>query len=150
MLMIWVVAQNLAAAVFSWFSGRLADKYGTRSALRWLTFIAMFVPVLSLLLEQYSTASWFWLTFVVLGAVPVTYRMLLNYALELTDRSNHPIYVSTVVLCMAPPIVFSPLVGETVSRVGYVIPFCSISLLLIAAWIMTLRIVEPRQTTVDS
>lgn len=143
-LMIWVVAQNLSAAAFSWFSGRLADKYGTRSALRWLTFFAMFAPTLSLAIDALSNASWFWLTYVFLGAVPVTYRMLLNYALELTHRANHPIYVSTVVLCMAPPIVLSPIVGEIVARTGYMVPFLTISTLLVAAWGMTLGIVEPR------
>ena len=145
MLMYWVVAQNLSAAFFSWISGRLADRNGTRSALRFLTFVGMFPPALSLLLEQYAGASCYWLTFVVLGAVPVTYRMMLNYALELTHRANHPIYVSTVVLCMAPPIVLSPLIGEFVARIGYTTPFLSISALLVVAWGMTISMVEPRK-----
>ncbi len=150
MLMIWVIAQNLSAALFSWFSGRLADANGTRSALRWLTFFAMFAPVVSLAVQHYASADWFWLSYVLLGAVPVTYRMFLNYALELTERSRHPIYVSTVVLCMAPPIVFSPLVGELVQRIGYVIPFLTITVLLMSAWLMTLWIVEPRVSSFPS
>ncbi|MEQ9411004.1 MAG: MFS transporter [Fuerstiella sp.] len=145
MLMYWVIAQNLSAAAFSWISGRLADVYGTRSALRWLTFAAIFAPLLALVLDRYAAAGWYWLTFVLLGAVPVTYRMFLNYALELTNREQHPIYVSTVVLSMAPPIVFSPLVGEVVDRTGYVLPFVAISAMLCAAWGLTLRLVEPRQ-----
>lgn len=144
MLMIWVIAQNLSAAGFSWFSGRLADRHGTRSSLRWLTFLAMFAPAAALLIHDHLSASWYWLSYVLLGAVPVCFRMFLNYSLELTDRHNHPIYVSTVVLCMAPPIVFSPLVGEWVERSGYVAPFSAITLLVLVAWFMTLRIVEPR------
>ena len=145
LLMVWVIVQNLSAAVFSWAAGRLADSKGTRAALRWLTFFAMFAPVGALLIREYASASWFSVAYVLLGAVPVTYRMFLNYALELTDRKWHPIYVSTVVICMAPPIVFSPLVGELVDQMDYTLPFLAISILLVAAWLMTLSIVEPRE-----
>jgi len=144
MLMVWVIAQHLAVAVFSWITGRMADRLGNRSALRWLSFASIFAPLLPLVLNAAGAADWYWLTFVWLGLVPVTYRMQLNYVLELTDRSRHPIYVSTVVLCMAIPIVLSPLVGDLVHRIGYVIPFCGIALLLIAAWGLTLTMVEPR------
>lgn len=144
MLMVWVIAQNLSAAGFSWFSGMIADKRGTRSALRWLTFLAVFPPGLSLVLAQYTNASWYWLTFAWLGAVPVTYRMQLNYALELTERRNHPIYVSTVVLCMTLPIVASPLIGKWVESSGYARPFLQITGLIAAAWMTSLFLVEPR------
>jgi predicted MFS family arabinose efflux permease len=144
MLMIWVVAQNLGAAGFSWISGLLADRFGTRSALRFTIFGAIFAPLLPLVLRNYADAEWYWVTFVWLGLVPVTYRVQLNYVLEITERSQHPIYVSTVVLCMAPPIVLSPLVGELVARFGYIGPFCSISAVVFIAWLMTLTMTEPR------
>ena len=144
MLMVWVVAQNLSAAVFSWISGRLADSNGARSALRWLTFTATFTPLLALFMKSYSTADWYWITFAWLGVVPVTYRMQLNYALELTERSRHPIYVSSVVLCMAVPIVFSPLVGAFVQSFGYVFPFCMIAAVVSGSWLLSLIMIEPR------
>jgi MFS family permease len=144
MLMVWVVAQNLSAAFFSWFSGRLADRQGTRAALRWLTFLAMFAPPLALILAAFANAQWYWISFAWLGLVPVTFRMMLNYALELTTRENHPIYVSTVVLCMAPPIILSPLVGDVVHRIGYTIPFCGIAGIVLGAWCLSLVMVEPR------
>ena len=144
MLMIWVIAQNLGAAGFSWISGQLADRFGTRCALRWLIFGAAFSPLVALLLGNTTDAGWYWLTFVWLGLVPVTYRMQLNYVLEITDRSQHPIYVSTVVLCMAPPIVLSPFIGEVVARIGYVVPFCSISCVVLVAWLLSLTMIEPR------
>ncbi|MEZ6130720.1 MAG: MFS transporter [Planctomycetaceae bacterium] len=144
MLMVWVIVQHLAVAVFSWISGRLADRLGNRSALRWLSFGSIFAPLLPLVLNAAGAANWYWLTFAALGLVPVTFRMQLNYVLELTDRSRHPIYVSTVVLCMAIPIILSPLVGDLVHRIGYVVPFCGIALILVAAWTLTLTMVEPR------
>ncbi|MEZ6063749.1 MAG: MFS transporter [Planctomycetaceae bacterium] len=144
MLMIWVIAQNLGAAAFSWVSGRLADSRGTRSALRCLFFSAVFAPLLPLTLASLVDAGYYWITFAWLGVVPVTFRMQMNYVLEITERVNHPIYVSTVVLCMAPPIVLSPLIGELVERIGYAIPFCGISFLVFTGWLLTLTMVEPR------
>lgn len=144
MLMVWVVAQHIAVAVFSWFSGRLADSNGTRSALRWLVFLAVFSPPIALILSRFFSAEWYWITFFWLGAVPVTYRMMLNYSLELTDRSRHPVYVSTVVLSMAPPIIFLPLIGAFIERYHYHIPFLVISAIIGAAWLLTLTMVEPR------
>jgi len=149
MLMVWVVAQNLGAALFSWISGRLADARGTRSALRCLIFAAVFAPLLPLLLAHFLNAGYYWLTFVWLGTVPVTFRMQMNYVLEITERVNHPIYVSTVVLCMAPPIVLSPLIGEMVERIGYAVPFCGISVVVFAGWLLTMTMIEPRDE-VDS
>ncbi|MCR9202481.1 MAG: MFS transporter [Planctomycetaceae bacterium] len=146
MLMTWVIAQNLSAAGFSWISGAIADKRGTRSALRCLTFLAIFPPALSLGLGTWANANWYWITFAWLGVVPVTYRMQLNYALELTERKNHPLYVSTVVLSMTLPIVASPLIGVWVQHSGYTLPFLQISGLVAAAWITSLFLIEPRES----
>lgn len=143
MLMTWVVGQNLAAAAFSWFSGVIADRYGTRLALRCLLPLASSVPLLSLLLAQQS-ADYFTLTFIILGVVPVTFRMQLNYVLELTARENHPIYVSTVVVCMAAPMLFSPFLGGLIDSWGYVIPFAMVTGCVSIAWLMSLWMVEPR------
>lgn len=148
MLMIWVVAQFSAAAVFSWIAGYVADRRGTLSTLRILSFAAMFVPSLSLFVAWTDSVQWYWLTFFSLGLVPVTYRMQLNYALELTSRDQHPIYVSTVVLSATVPILLSPLVGELVERFEYRPVFGAISLVLAAAWLRTLSMIEPRHQTV--
>ncbi|MEZ6122361.1 MAG: MFS transporter [Planctomycetaceae bacterium] len=150
MLMFWVIAQNLSAAFFSWLAGRCADRQGTRSALRWLAFAGIFAPLLALVSQCSLSVSWYWLTFAWLGVVPVTYRLQLNYALELTDRSRHPIYVCTVVLCMAPPIVLSPLVGDLVERIGYTAPFLGIAAILLGAWCLTLTMIEPRQARLET
>lgn len=145
MLMIWVVAQFFAAAVFSWIAGFIADARGTRCALRILSFATMFAPMLALSIAWTDSAQWYWLTFFSLGLVPVTYRMQLNYALELTDREHHPIYVSTVVLSATVPILLSPLVGELVERFEYLPVFIVISLLLAMAWVRTWFMIEPRE-----
>ena len=144
MLMIWVIVQHIAAAVFSWLSGRVADRHGNRKAIRWLAFFGTATPMVPLLISMNGLSGWFWLTFAWLGIIPVTFRMFLNYALELTTRDKHPIYVSTVVFSMAPPILLSPLIGEVVQQIGYVGPFALISAVVFIAWLMTLSMIEPR------
>lgn len=144
MLMTWVICQNLGAAIFSWIAGRIADARGTRSALRMLTLAAVFSPLLPLLLRISGTADWYWLTFLWLGTVPVTFRMTMNYVLELTEPSQHPIYISTAAMCTTPVIFLSPLAGAMISRVGYAMPFLLVSAAAGIAWMMTLLIVEPR------
>ena len=146
MLMTWVISQNLGAALFSWIAGRIADRRGTRSALRMLTFASLAAPLIPLLLQRLGTAHAYWITFIWLGTVPVTFRMKMNYVLELTRPGRHPIYVSTAALATTPVILLSPLAGLLTSRVGYAVPFCLVSAAGIAAWIMTLRITEPRRT----
>ncbi|MEP3482623.1 MAG: hypothetical protein ABJZ55_25495 [Fuerstiella sp.] len=144
MLMIWVVAQFVSAALFSWIAGFIADVRGTRSALRILSFAATFAPMLALSIAWADSAAWYWMTFFSLGLVPVTYRIQLNYALELTDRQHHPIYVSTVVLSATVPILLSPLVGELVEQFDYLPTFIAITVLLALAWTKTWFMIEPR------
>ena len=144
MLMTWVICQNLGAALFSWVAGRIADARGTRSALRALTVAAVFCPIVPLLLWQTGSAGNYWVTFVWLGAVPVAFRMKMNYVLELTIPSRHPVYLSTAALATTPVIILSPVAGMMVSRVGYAVPFCLASAAALGAWLMTLRIIEPR------
>ena len=73
-----------------------------------------------------------------------TFRMKMNYVLELTEPARHPIYISTVVFCTTPVIFLSPLAGALISKVGYAIPFILVSAAAITAWTMTFFIVEPR------
>lgn len=144
MLMTWVICQNVGAALFSWVAGRVADARGTRSALRLLTFSAVLCPIVPLLLSLRGSADLYWITFLWLGVVPVTFRMKMNYVLELTHPRRHPVYISSVALATTPVILLSPLAGVAVSRWGYVPPFLLVAAGAVVAWTMTLTIVEPR------
>ncbi|MEO2036940.1 MAG: MFS transporter [Planctomycetaceae bacterium] len=144
MLMDWVICQNLGAAIFSWIAGRIADSRGTRSALRMLTLAAVLSPLIPLALRETGAAGWYWITFLWLGTVPITFRMKMNYVLELTEPKRHPIYLSTAALSTTPVIFMSPVAGVLITRTGYGLPFLLVSATAVAAWIMTLFIVEPR------
>ncbi|MCA9066512.1 MAG: MFS transporter [Planctomycetaceae bacterium] len=144
LLMVWVVAQHIGASVFSWISGHLADRYGNRSALRFLTVAGAAAPILSLALAGWLPVQWYFVTFFWLGLVPVTFRIQSNYALEITDRTRHPAYISTMRLCMAVPFLLSPGVGWLIDRAGFQLPFLMVSAILAAAAAMTWFMYEPR------
>ncbi|MFO0976723.1 MAG: MFS transporter [Planctomycetaceae bacterium] len=144
-LMTWVIAQHVGAAVFSTISGFLADRFGTRAALRLLLTCAAFAPLLAIGLAEFSTFSWYWITFFWIGLVPVTLRMQVNYAIEIVARERHPEYISTLNLCMAIPFLFSPLVGGFVHWFGHIVPFCAVSIIVLTGSLLTWTMKEPRR-----
>jgi predicted MFS family arabinose efflux permease len=144
LLMQWVVAQHLGAALFSTISGRMADRIGTRAALRFLTAAAALAPLLALALSRLAPVHYYCLAFFWIGLVPVTFRMQVNYALEIVPRSQHPAYISTMTLCMAVPFLLSPLLGGLVQWLGFTLPFLLVSAIVsLAAW-KTWSMPEPR------
>ncbi len=146
-LMLWVIAQNVAVGVFSFISGKLADRFGNRLSLRWQVLGTALVPLLALLFTSGLSGfepKHFWLTFFFLGLTPVTIKTLTNYALELSEADQHPLYVSTLHACLAVPFVFSPLVGLLVDRMGFEKVFVGISGIITLGWLASLRLVEPR------
>ena len=146
-LILWIIAQNAAVGIFSWMSGTIADRTGYRLAIRIQVFACCFTPLLALLLTSTLLEhgeQWFWAAFVFLGLVPVTMKSFINYALELTDPSNHPRYVSTMTLCFAVPFVLSPLVGWLIDLVGYEPIFVAISVAMGLGGVLTFRMSEPR------
>ena len=143
-LMDWVIAQHVGAAVFSSISGFLADRFGTRSALRLLISAAVFAPLIAIGLANKGDVDWYWITFLWIGLVPVTLRMQINYAIEIVARHHHPAYISTLNLCMAIPFLLSPLAGGFVSWFGHTIPFLGVSCLIASAAMLTWTMKEPR------
>ncbi|MCA9036145.1 MAG: MFS transporter [Planctomycetaceae bacterium] len=140
----WVVAQHLGAALFSSISGRMADRFGTRSALRFLTASAAIAPLLALTLARVAPVHWFALTFFWIGLVPVTFRMQVNYTLEIVPRSQHPAYISTMTLAMAIPFLLSPVIGAMVQQLGFTIPFVLVAAIVSVAALKTWTMPEPR------
>lgn len=147
-LMDWVIAQHIGAAIFSSAAGLLADRFGTRSALRMLVTAAVLAPLLAIGLAATETVRWYWMAFFWIGLVPVTLRMQVNYALEIVDRSQHPAYISTLNLCMALPFLFAPLVGGLVQAYGFTFPFSTVALVVAVSSLLTWTMKEPRGQSV--
>jgi MFS family permease len=147
-LMLWVIAQNAAVGLFSWVSGKLADRFGNRLSLQWQVFGTACVPLLALFFTS-GVEGWglqhFWITFFFLGLTPVTIKTLTNYALELTEPARHPLYVATLHACLAVPFIFAPLVGWLVDWLGgFERVFLGVSGAIALGWLASLRLVEPR------
>ncbi len=145
-IMHWLIAQNAGAGLFGLIAGTIADRWGNRLALRILIFGASLTPIISL-----SLAVWFpqigvpyWITFLILGTVPTTFKALNNYALEITDSSNHPRYLSTLRLAMMVPFFLSPLYGLLIDVAGFEPVFIATSIVILMGSLMTFRLSEPR------
>ncbi len=145
-IVIWVIVQNVGTAIISMAAGPLADRRGTRLAVRVLTVAAACVPLVAVGLALVpSVGRWMYsLVFALIGLTPITYRMLTNYTLEVTQPENHPRYLGTLALCLALPCIASPLVGRLVDARGYEPVFCGISALALLGWFLSVRLIEPR------
>ena len=146
-LMAWVIAQNLGAGLFSPIVGAIADRFGNRITLRLEILMAAGTPLLALLLVGNlleGIAGPYWLTFFLLAFVPVTVKTLVNYTLEICQPNKHPQYISTLKVCMAVPFVLSPFVGLLIDRIGFRPVFIGVFVVMLAAWLMTFRLPEPR------
>ena len=149
-LMVWTITQHTAVAVRSLLAGPLADRFGTRLAVRLLVRGTSLGPLTAIALSTLPADQmneWYWVVFFPLGFTPVTIKMLINYTLEATPREDHPRYVSAIGMCLAlPVIVGSPLVGALVGWVGCVPVFIGGAVVLLVAAGQTLRLAEPRHS----
>lgn len=146
-LMIWVVVQNAATGAFSLIFGKISDYFGTRLAIRIESFVSALTPIAAIGL----TSGWFpvgvnyyWITFALLGIVPVILRTLVLHALELTDSSRHAHYLGTLTVCQALPFLLSPPLGALVDAVGFPPVFLLIAGLILTAGALTFWMAEPR------
>ena len=143
----WVIAQNLGAASFSIPSGWIADRLGNRIVLRWMLATMCVAPVLAIVLAQFPSLGWSWFTVVfwLLGLTPVAIRFFNNYTLEITERSNHPKYLSTLGLAMAlPPMLLSIPIGWLAEAISFEFVFLVVTVCLLTAFILTFFLIEPR------
>ncbi len=150
-LMVWVITQNASVGGFSLFVGPLADLWGNRLTLRTLIFGSAVCPLLAISLTWLdgTGAGLYWLVFIPLGTAPLVLRILANYTLETCEPAEHPRYLSTVNLCLAVPMVLSPLVGWAVDVVGFAAVFLSASALIFLGGCLTFRLDEPRHRAED-
>ena len=146
MLMWWVIVQNAGTALFSLMAGPLADWRGNRVVLRLVMLGIVCVPILAIALAHAPAAgkSLYSLVFLAVGMTPVVLKTMNNYTLEICEPADHPRYLSTLGLCAAAPLLFSPLVGLLVDVTNFETVFFGTSVLLLFGWLMTFSLTEPR------
>jgi MFS family permease len=142
----WVVAQNIGTALFSLLTGPIADRRGNRLALTIVTLLIAAGPLAALACIHWPEIGKraFPLAFTLVGLTPVAQKTFNNYTLEITDPPHHPRYLSTLSLSMAVPIYASPLVGYAIQLVGFEAVYLAVVGLLLAGWLLSLGLTEPR------
>ena len=143
----WVIAQNFGAALFSIPAGWMADRFGNRLVLRVMMLLLCVAPVLALVLARLGDAGqpWFTAVFCLLGLTPVTFRILNNYTLEVTEKISHPRYLSTLSLAMSGPAILpSSFFGALVDWVSFEFVFAIVVSCVFVGWLLTFTLEEPR------
>ena len=152
-LLWWVVVQNAGTGLFSLLAGPIADRSGNRLVLKVIVFCCAIPPLLAVALAQLSPElgrQLYWVVFIPIGLTPVTMKVLANYTLEISSPADHPRYISTLSLCSAAPIVvFSPLLGLTVSLTSFEFVFALGAVVILLGGFLTWRLREPRHHVVD-
>ena len=146
-LLTWVVIQNLGTGFLSLPAGILADRYGNRFVLRIVLLMLIAGPILALTLSYfYDLGRWlFPIVFFLIGATPITFKIVNNYTLELTQKINHPRYLSTIAIAYAiPAILLSPLAGLAFDLLGVEAVFFFVVSIIGFGWLMTFSVREPR------
>ncbi|MCA9248255.1 MAG: MFS transporter [Planctomycetales bacterium] len=147
-LLFWVAIQNAGTALFTLLTGPAADRRGNRVVLRCAVLASAVAPLSAVVMSWAPLeigSRFFWLSFAQLGLTPVTLKLLANYTLEICERQEHPLYVSTVSLCVALPVMLlSPGIGWLISQIGFEIVFLVGSGVIFSGGIMASRLIEPR------
>jgi MFS family permease len=148
----WVVAQNIGVGMYSLVAGPLADRRGNRITLQLLVVCAAAAPILTVSFTQAPSVAhdWFWVVFLLLGLTPITIRTLYNYTLEICPVADHPRYLSTLSLCMAVPLFFSPLTGEMGDSAGFEQVFIVGAVLILLGGLVTFTLIEPRHRKIET
>ncbi|PHS07133.1 MAG: hypothetical protein COA78_13690 [Blastopirellula sp.] len=145
-LIYWVMIQNAGTAMFSLLAGPLADRKGNRVVLQIFLLGILLLPIgaMGLINLGSAGASWFNLLFLCLGVVPITFRTFTHYTLETAQNSDHPRYLATLSLCIAAPVVFSPLVGWLIDLTSFELMFSLIAAIVFTGWMVSFTLEEPR------
>jgi hypothetical protein len=148
-LLLWVLTQNASVSLLSLVVGPLADARGYRLTLRLLVFGSAVGPLYAVALTCLPAAvatRIFWLVFIPLGISPLLVVTLMNYALEICQPVEHPLYLSAVNLCLMVPFLFAPLVGWFVDAFGFRTVLLVTAALIVASGLLTFTLDEPRRS----
>lgn len=148
-LVTWLIVQNIGTGLFSIPAGPLADRLGNRLVVQLLLFGILATPLVALFLMYQP--EWgrgvFYAVFGMVGLTPVVIKTLNNYTLEIAPPESQPRYLGALNLCLATPIMVSPLVGWGIEAYGFEAAFTAVSVLLGIGWLLSLSLIEPRART---
>jgi len=143
----WLIVQNIGTAIFSIPAGPIADRVGNRLVVQLTMFGILATPLVALFLMYQPDwgRDWFYAVFGMVGLTPVVIKTLNNYTLEIAPENREARYLGTLNLCLATPIMASPLVGWMIGRFGFEGAFIAVAVLLFMGWLFSLGLIEPRR-----
>jgi len=146
--MTWLVAQNVSMGVMSLVAGPMADRLGNRIVLRILIFASAGIPLLAIALthlDRDTARGLFLWVFAGIGLVPLGFRVITNYLLEISPDDDHARYLSISQLCTAASFLASPLFGLLIDLTSFEVVFALEAALLVLGGVLTFRLIEPRR-----
>ena len=146
--MTWLVAQNVSMGVMSLVAGPMADRLGNRIVLRILIFASAGIPLLAIALthlDRDMARGLFLWVFAGIGLVPLGFRVITNYLLEISPDDDHARYLSISQLCTAASFLASPLFGLLIDLTSFEVVFALEAALLVLGGVLTFRLIEPRR-----
>ena len=145
----WVIAQHIGASAITVPMGWLADRRGNRIVLQLLMFLLCITPVLGLAFSRWGDfgRAMYPVVFFLLGLTPIMVRFLTNYTLEVTPRSRHPLYLSTLGIFISLPVIATSLIfGALIDVAGFETVFIVVLCFLLVGFATTFLLKEPRAT----
>lgn len=146
-MMVWVVVQNVSMGFASLWVGPLADRFGNRLALRLLVFAGAAIPVFVVgltRLDAEHARRLFPLVFVGIGLIPIGFRVITNYLLEISPADDTARYLSLSQLCTAASFVASPFFGLLIDVTSFELGLLLQAALMLTGGVLTFGLVEPR------
>ena len=111
-LLVWLLTQTAAVAVYAPISGAVCDRVGTRRAVQLMTGLSLAPPLMTVgFVLEWLPAAAFPLLFATLGLAPVLQKTILNHVLELAPSARHPVTLAAMQIVLVAPFVFAPAAG---------------------------------------
>ena len=146
-MMLWVVVQNVSMGFASLLLGPIADRFGNRLALRLLVFAGAAIPIFVVgltTLGPEKARHLFPLVFVGIGLVPIGFRVITNYLLEISPPDDSARYLSLSQLCTAASFLASPFFGLLIDVTSFELGLLLQAGLMAVGGVLTFGLVEPR------
>ena len=142
-----ITVQNTANALGYWAIGNIADRRGNRIVLRMIIFIGASAPFVAIVISRLPMgANLYWFVYAFLGFFPTSYRVVMNYTIEMAPREKHAQYLGVMNLIQACSLIASPLIGLLIDGFSFESVFISCGILALSAALLTFRLTEPRRT----
>jgi len=114
-----------------------------------IIFIGAFAPMVAIGISRLPLGTdLYWLVYAFLGFFPTSYRVVMNYTLEIAPREKHAQYLGVINLIQACSLIASPLIGLLIDEFSFEPVFISCGILALSAALLTFRLTEPRHSRI--